>query len=95
MADSAHGLTSVRPPAEAFKHGVLELHNSLRARHGVPCLSWSSECEAHAQLQVPRARYLFPPTLTPTSPYLHLFTLMLTGVMLAGVVLTGVVLTGV
>jgi len=37
--------------AEAFKDGVLELHNSLRARHGVPSLSWSSECEAHAQLQ--------------------------------------------
>jgi len=37
--------------AEAFMDGVLELHNSLRARHGVPSLSWSAECEAHAQLQ--------------------------------------------
>ena len=82
----AAGLTSVRPPAEAFKHGVLELHNSLRARHGVPFLSWSSECEAHAQLQVPHYIYciyiytqlqvLRATLLTPTHAhsYSHILT---------------------
>lgn len=45
----AAGYTLLPACLPAVMKGVLDLHNSYRARHGVPALSWSSSVAATAQ----------------------------------------------